>query len=71
MFYFQDAQAMYHLAICYEHGWGVERNEAKAADLYKSAGSRGVTDALYNLAVFHEKGFGGRSSDAHVLKLCL
>jgi len=55
----QDANAMYFLGICHEHGMGTVCNEAKAAKLYRSAASRGHVSALYNLAVFFENGIGG------------
>ena len=55
----QDADAMYFLGICHEHGMGTVRNTAKAAELYRSASSHGHVSALYNLAVFFENGIGG------------
>ena len=55
----QDAGAMYFLGICHERGMGTPRNEARAAELYRSASSHGHVDALYNLAVFFENGIGG------------
>ena len=59
----QDAGALYYLAICHERGLGTARNEAKAAELYHNAASRGHADALYNLAVFFENGIGGTTVD--------
>jgi len=55
----QDAGGMYFLGICYERGLGTGRNEARAAELYRGAASRGHSSAMYNLAVFFEHGIGG------------
>jgi len=67
---------MYFLAICNECGLGTERNEAKAAELYRDAASRGQVNAQHNLAVFFEHGLGGTVCRmSHVLSvpwtLCL
>ena len=55
----QDADALYYLGICHERGLGTACNEARAAELYRSAASHGHASALYNLAVFFENGLGG------------
>ena len=59
MGFLQDTDAIYYLGICYEQGWGTEKNECKAADLYTKASRAGHEGALYNLATFFEDGKGG------------
>ncbi|XP_063961985.1 DAP3-binding cell death enhancer 1-like [Lytechinus pictus] len=55
----KDAEAQYHLGLCYEYGWGVETNEARASSLYHSAASKDHAPSLYSLALLHEQGLGG------------
>jgi len=62
----QDVDAMYYLGICHERGLGTACNEAKAAELYRSAASHGHVSALHNLAVFFEHGIGGTVSTGNV-----
>ena len=55
----QDTEAEYQLGMCYEYGWGVEANTAKAASLYNSAAKKDHAPALYSLGLFYEQGLGG------------
>ncbi|XP_035681601.1 DAP3-binding cell death enhancer 1-like [Branchiostoma floridae] len=43
--------SQYHLGVCYERGWGVERDVTRAVELYMSAAAAGHTQAAHNLAV--------------------
>ncbi|GAQ90261.1 disease resistance protein (TIR-NBS-LRR class) family, partial [Klebsormidium nitens] len=36
---------------CYEHGTGVEKDEARAAELYAKAAEQGLAAGLCNLGV--------------------
>ncbi|XP_071502944.1 uncharacterized protein [Diadema antillarum] len=59
----EEPEALYHLAVCYEFGWGVVHNEAKAASLYHSASKHDHAPALYALGMFYEEGLGGLPVD--------
>ncbi|CAH1266986.1 KIAA0141 [Branchiostoma lanceolatum] len=52
--------SQYHLGVCYERGWGVERDLTRAVELYMSAAAAGHTQAAHNLAVLQ----GGATGDA-------
>ena len=43
---------------CYENGTGVEKNAAKAVELFKQAAEKEVTDAYTALARCYEQGVG-------------
>ena len=45
-----DAQAQYHLATLYEHGWGTPVDVKKAVDLYRKAAQKSVVPAETRLA---------------------
>jgi TPR repeat protein len=49
---------MYHLAICYDFGRGVPKDQVEAVRLYKLAVERGNSEAMFNLAKCYEKGEG-------------
>ena len=51
--------AQYYLGICYEQGWGVESDLAKAAEMYSLASERGHAGAEYSLASLYDRGLGG------------
>ena len=46
------------LGRCHENGTGVEKNGAKAVELYKQAAEKEVTDAYAALARCYEQGVG-------------
>ncbi|XP_078684750.1 DAP3-binding cell death enhancer 1-like [Branchiostoma floridae x Branchiostoma belcheri] len=54
--------SQYHLGVCYERGWGVERDLTRAVELYMSAAAAGHTQAAHNLAVLQE----GAAGDAGI-----
>jgi uncharacterized protein len=53
-----DIKAMTLLAELYANGYGVERNDRKAAEWYRLAADRGDRDAMFALALFY---LGGRT----------
>jgi TPR repeat protein len=42
----------------YAHGWGVEQNHRKAAELYTKAANQGLPLAMLNLAGLYYRGLG-------------
>lgn len=48
--------AQFYLAICYEQGWGVEKNEVEAFRLFRRTAERGLPDGMFRLASFYERG---------------
>ena len=53
-----DAAAQFALGSCYQFGYGIEKDYAKAAQWYEAAAKQGVPDAQFNLAKLYEVGFG-------------
>lgn len=51
-----DANAMYHVGICYQFGRSVERNYSKAVEWYQKAADAGNVDAMNNLGVLYAEG---------------
>src|SRR4029078_117695 len=52
-----DVKAMTLLGELYANGYGIARDDAKAAEWYRLAADRGDRDAMFALAMFH---LGGR-----------
>lgn len=56
--------AQYYLAVCYEHGIGVDQNSTEAFRMYRKAAERGLPDAMYYIASFYKKGIVVTQNDA-------
>ena len=56
-----DVRAMTLLGELYARGYGIARDDAKAADWYRLAADRGDREAMFALAMFH---LGSRISNA-------
>ena len=52
--------AIYELANCFRHGWGVARDPIAARKYYETAANLGDTDAMNEAARCYEEGFGGK-----------
>lgn len=50
--------ALYHQASLYENGQGVQRDQAKAFELYQRAANRGIAEAQFALAQMYLEGRG-------------
>jgi len=53
-----DGRALNALALLYQHGWGVARDYARAADLYRQAAELDYVRAQHNLALLYQAGLG-------------
>jgi len=52
------ANGLHHLGLCYLEGEVVERDEARALELIRSAADTGVTEAMKDLAGVYARGIG-------------
>lgn len=64
-----NASALTNLAINYETGAGVPKDEAEAARLYARAGGLGNAQALLNLGAMHAEGRGVARDSAEAMRL--
>lgn len=51
--------AIYELANCFRHGWGVKRDAVAARQYYETAANLGDTDAMEEAATCYVEGLGG------------
>ena len=56
------AEAQFNLALCYEHGKGVEQDQAEAIRWYRAAAEQGDAKAQFSLAGFYFEGNGVEKS---------
>jgi TPR repeat protein len=54
---------LYHLGLCYLKGDVVERDEARALELIRTAADEGVEDAIHDLARLYARGIGEPRSE--------
>ncbi|GAB0138708.1 hypothetical protein EsDP_00006934 [Epichloe bromicola] len=52
--------AIYELANCFRHGWGIEQDPFAARQYYETAANLGDSDAMNDAAWCYEHGFGGK-----------
>jgi len=50
--------AIFELANCFRHGWGVEKDAVAAKQYYETAANLGDTDAMNEAAWCYLEGFG-------------
>ncbi|MCJ1337651.1 hypothetical protein MMC09_002934 [Bachmanniomyces sp. S44760] len=55
--------AIYELANCFRHGWGIAKDPVAARKYYETAANLGDTDAMNEAAWCYEQGFGGAKKD--------
>jgi TPR repeat protein len=53
-----DANSQFNLALMYEQGIGVGKDEKEAVAWYRKSAAQGNSNAQYNLAVLYENGRG-------------
>lgn len=52
------SDSQYNVALMYEQGLGVDKNETEALSWYEKSASQGNSGAQFNLGVFYENGIG-------------
>jgi hypothetical protein len=52
--------AIFELANCFRHGWGVQKDAVAARQYYETAANLGDTDAMNEAAWCYLEGFGGK-----------
>ncbi|XP_054724366.1 uncharacterized protein LOC129234395 [Uloborus diversus] len=58
----------YYLGVCYENGWGVNKNEAAAAELFAQTAALGHKKSILKLGSYYETGKGGCDNDCDFAK---
>lgn len=56
--------AIFELANCFRHGWGVDRDPLAARNYYETAANLGDTDAMNEAAWCYLEGFGCKKDKA-------
>lgn len=59
--------AIFELANCFRHGWGVKKDAVAARQYYETAANLGDTDALDEAAWCYLEGFGGAKDKVRLL----
>eukprot|EP00808_Paulinella_micropora_P007648 g59634.t1 len=59
----RNTLAQNSLAVCYEDGQGVQKDEQKAVEWYQMAAEAGNADAQFNLALCYQNGEGVQKDD--------
>lgn len=63
-----NADAMYRLADCYNHGWGTSRNSSLAIEWYSKAANLGNIEAMYEVGMAYYFGKGIEENEAEAVK---
>lgn len=63
--------AQYHLAECYNKGYGVNKDHKKEVEWLIKAAKQGHIGSIFNLAVCYEIGSGIEKDQKHAVKLYL
>src|ERR1700722_10651218 len=53
-----DADAMLQVALSYQHGWGIYRDDAKAVDWFDKSAAAGNAQGMYQFGLCYELGRG-------------
>lgn len=66
-----NAEGLYILALCYEHGRGTRRNGKRSAKYYQEAADLGHTGARFNLACYYMNGTYVEQDQERAFKMSL
>lgn len=65
-----DAEAYFYLGLCYENGYGVDKDPVKAAELYEVAADKGEKNGQYALSKCYAAGIGVPKNLEKAVELC-
>lgn len=60
--------AIFELANCFRHGWGIAKDPTAARKYYETAANLGDTDAMNEVAWCYLEGFGGKKDKVRYLR---
>ena len=63
-----DAKALCEIGVCYRRGEGVEQNDTKAVEYYKSALAGGYLKAANNLGIMYAEGLGVKKDEIEAVR---
>ncbi len=61
-------RSAFYLGVCYDQGFGINKNLKKAFEWYKVAGDDGHLEAMYNLFLMYRDGVGVKRNNRLALK---
>ena len=62
--------AIFELANCFRHGWGIQKDAMAARQYYETAANLGDADAMNEAAWCYLEGFGGKKDRVSGLEDC-
>jgi TPR repeat protein len=63
------APSILNLAVCFEHGWGCEKDTKEAKQLVEQAKKLGASDAITKLGLYYRQGIGTKQNLPKALQL--
>ncbi|GFW24616.1 death ligand signal enhancer [Trichonephila clavipes] len=58
-----NTDGKYYLGLCYENGWGIDKDEKAAVEFFSQNATVGHTKSILSLIKYYEEGLGGYPAD--------